>query len=330
MSGATSAGNSSSSAAMLQASGASTRPVAEPARTRPQRLHSVTEAGLCGGMICIRPQSGQATLSGPAYGGDRFKSRLLTSSGSLESIIKRDLPPAGSELAGTSGACICHQEADMTYQLYYWPGIPGRGEFVRLALEEAAAAYVDVARTPGGMAAMMRILDSGRGSGVGQRVPRAHLPFAPPFLQAGRRLIGQTANILLFLGPRHHLAPASEDGRLWAHQLQLTIADFVAEVHDTHHPIASSLYYRDQKPEARRRAADFLQNRLPKFLGYFERILRLNSRGDRYLVGGRLTYVDLSLFQVLAGLQYAFPKASAKTTRQYRRVTGLHRRVAER
>ena len=218
----------------------------------------------------------------------------------------------------------------MTYQLYYWPGIPGRGEFVRLALEEAAAAYVDVARTPGGMAAMMRILDSGRGSGVGQRVPRAHLPFAPPFLQAGRRLIGQTANILLFLGPRHHLAPASEDGRLWAHQLQLTIADFVAEVHDTHHPIASSLYYRDQKPEARRRAADFLQNRLPKFLGYFERILRLNSRGDRYLVGGRLTYVDLSLFQVLAGLQYAFPKASAKTTRQYRRVTGLHQRVAER
>ncbi|HWG29519.1 MAG TPA: glutathione S-transferase [Steroidobacteraceae bacterium] len=215
----------------------------------------------------------------------------------------------------------------MSYQLYYWPGIPGRGEFVRLALEEAAAPYIDVARTPGGMAAMLRILNGKR---AGPRAHRGHLPFAPPFLQAGRRLIGQTANILLFLGGRHALAPSAEDGRLWTHQLQLTIADFVGEAHDTHHPIASSLYYHDQKSEARRRAADFLRNRVPKFLGYFERVLTLNPRGARFLVGGRLTYVDLSLFQVLSGLRYAFPRATAKAERRHRRVTALHARVAER
>jgi glutathione S-transferase len=215
----------------------------------------------------------------------------------------------------------------MTYQLYYWPGIPGRGEFVRLALEEAAAPYVDVARTSGGMAAMLRVLN-GRRAGAG--LHGEHLPFAPPFLQAGRRLIGQTANILLFLGTRHALAPSAEDGRLWTHQLQLTIADFLGEAHDTHHPIASSLYYHDQKREARRRAADFLRNRVPKFLGYFERVLTLNPRGSRFLVGGKLTYVDLSLFQVLSGLRYAFPRATAKAQRQHRRLTALHARVAER
>jgi glutathione S-transferase len=216
----------------------------------------------------------------------------------------------------------------MSYQLYYWPGIQGRGEFVRLALEEAAAEYLDVARSPGGMTTMMRILNGERGGR--SRVRREHLPFAPPFLQAGRRIIAQTANILLFLGPRHNLSPASEEGRLWTHQLQLTISDFLVEVHDTHHPIASSLYYEDQKAESRRRAADFLQSRLPKFLGYFERVLTLNPRGSRYLVGGRLTYADLSLFQVVAGLRYAFPRAAAKAERQHPKITALHARVAER
>ena len=214
----------------------------------------------------------------------------------------------------------------MTYQLYYWPSIQGRGEFVRLALEEADADYVDVARETGrgvGMPALLRILE-------GRETARfAHVPFAPPFLQAGRRIIGQTANILLFLGPRHELAPRSEDGRLWTHQLQLTIADFVAEVHDTHHPLAAGLYYEDQKKEARRRAADFLRNRVPKFLGYFERVLAGNAH-DRWLVGGRLTYADLSLFQVLAGLRYAFPRAAAKAERKYRRVAALHGRVLQR
>ena len=212
----------------------------------------------------------------------------------------------------------------MPYHLYYWPTIQGRGEFVRLALEEAAAPYIDVARESGknlGMEAMLRLLN-------GRRL--THIPFAPPFLMTGQKVIAQTANILLFLGARHGLAPKDETGRLWTHQLQLTMADLVVEAHDTHHPVGSSLYYEDQKTEARRRSADFLKNRVPKFLGYFERVLGKNPRGARYLVGARLTYADLSLFQIIAGLQYAFPHAARKAEREYRRVNGLHRRVSER
>ena len=209
----------------------------------------------------------------------------------------------------------------MRYELYYWAGIQGRGEFVRLALEEAAAEYVDVARQAGGEEQMMRLL--GR-PGV------EHLPFAPPFLKAGELIIAQTANILLYLGAHHGLAPANEAGRLWAHQLQLTIADLVDEVHDTHHPIASSLYYEDQRQEARARAADFLKSRAPKYLGYCERVLERNARGPAHLVGAELTYPDLSLFQVVAGLRYAFPRAMTLLEPKYPRVVELHDRVAAR
>lgn len=212
----------------------------------------------------------------------------------------------------------------MIYELYYWPSSQGRGEFVRLLLEEAGARYVDVARGSGrgaGLGPLMRLLE---GRGI-QRPP-----FAPPFLKAGRLVIGQTANILQFLGPRHGLVPKDQAGQLWTHQLQLTMADFLAEIHDTHHPVASSLYYEDQKKEARRRAADFLQNRAPKFLGYFERVLSRNARGDRYLVGAKLSYADLSMFQIMAGLSYAFPCAMAPGARQYRRLFALQGRVQER
>jgi glutathione S-transferase len=212
----------------------------------------------------------------------------------------------------------------MIYELYYWPTIQGRGEFVRLLLEEVGAHYVDVARGSGkgaGVGALMRFLE-------GRDIRRP--PFAPPFLKAGRLVIGQTANILQFLGSRHGLVPKDQAGRLWTHELQLTIADFVAEIHDTHHPVSSSLYYEDQKREARRRADDFLKSRAPKFLGYFERVLARNSRSDRYLVGARLTSVDLSLFQVIAGLRYAFPLAMAKAARSYRGLFALHARVQER
>jgi glutathione S-transferase len=210
------------------------------------------------------------------------------------------------------------------YELYYWPSIQGRGEFVRLALEEAAAPYRDVAR------------ESGRGAGIagllhflqGRAVARP--PFAPPFLRTGRLIVGQTANILQFLGPRHALAPNTLSGRLWIHELQLTIADLLAEVHDTHHPVAVSLYYEDQKKEARRKAADFLKNRIPKYLGYFEKILASNGRGERYLLGAKLTYADLSLFQIVAGLRYAFPKTMASGTGKYRRLFALHARIQER
>ena len=209
----------------------------------------------------------------------------------------------------------------MRYELYYWAGIQGRGEFVRLALEEAAADYVDVAREAGGEGAMMRLLD-------GEEVDRP--PFAPPYLKAGRLLIGQTANILLYLGPRHDLAPASEAGRFWAHQLQLTIADVVDEAHDTHHPIASSLYYQDQRPEAQRRTADFLKLRVPKYLGYFEKVLARNKARGGHLIGARLSYPDLSLFQVVAGLRYAFPRAMSLLEPNYPRIVALHGMVAAR
>jgi glutathione S-transferase len=207
------------------------------------------------------------------------------------------------------------------YELYYWAAIQGRGEFVRLALEAAGVPYIDVARTEGGDERMLALLGN---------ETLACPPFAPPFLKVGNRLIGQTANILLFLGERHALAPKSGAGRLWTHQLQLTIADLVGEVHDTHHPIAGGLYYEDQRPEALRRAKDFVTNRLPKFFGYFERVLISNPSGAAHLVGARLSYADLSLFQVVDGLQYAFPKIMQRTAKRYPQVMALHARVAAR
>jgi len=213
----------------------------------------------------------------------------------------------------------------MRYELYYWPEIQGRGEFVRLALEEAGAEYVDVARVPanrgGGVPAIMRLLE---GAAV------RHPPFAPPFLKAGRQLIGQTPNILLYLAPRHGLVPRSEADRLGAHQLQLTIADFVSETHDTHHPIASSLYYEQQKREAKRRTADFVAERLPKFMHYFERVLQRNPGRGGWMIGSRRSYVDLSLFQVVAGLRYALPRAMAQVESGCPRIVALHEQVAAR
>ncbi len=202
------------------------------------------------------------------------------------------------------------------YALYYWPGIQGRGEFVRLALEAAGAPYRDVAREAGGLEAMMRLLKA-----------KEHPPFAPPFLKAEDLLIGQTANILQFLGARHGLAPAEEAGRLWANQLQLTMADLADEIHDTHHPIASGLYYEDQLEEAKRRASDFLQARAPKFLNYFERVLAKNKKGSAFLIGDRVTYPDLSLFQIVSGLRYAFPIAMAALEKHLPLTVALHERV---
>ena len=206
----------------------------------------------------------------------------------------------------------------MRYALYYWPEIQGRGEFVRLALEEAGADYVDVGRARG-VDALMRVLE---------KDPGGRLPFALPVLKAGRTLIAQTANILLYLGPRLALVPRSEPARLWAHQLQLTIADFVAEAHDVHHPIASSLYYEDQKREAKRRAGHFRRERVPKFLGYFERVLA--ASGSRYALGRSVSYVDLSLFQIVGGLRYAFPRAMRRIERKSPRLVELHECIGQR
>jgi glutathione S-transferase len=207
----------------------------------------------------------------------------------------------------------------MRYELYYWPTIQGRGEFVRLALEEAGADYVDVARTKDGVAAMSAIL-----KGDASKRP----PFAPPFLKAGRLVIAQTANILLYLGPRHGLSPQDEAGRLWAHQLQLTIADLVQEIHDTHHPVTTYLYYEEQIEPAQRRTADFWKYRVPKYLGYFERLLE-QSRGA-YVLGRGVSYVDLSLFEIVEGLRYAFPKRMKRFEKKVPHLVGLRERIAAR
>jgi glutathione S-transferase len=217
--------------------------------------------------------------------------------------------------------CPHDRSREMRYELYYWPTIQGRGEFVRLALEEAGADYVDVARRRGklGVPAMMKFID-------GVRIARP--PFAPPFLRAGKLLIGQTANILLYLGKRLGLAPRDEAGRLWVHQLQLTITDLVVLIHDTHHPITGYLYYEEQRAAAKLATKYFWRYRLPKFLHYFERVLD-KSRGP-YVLGRKLCYVDLSLFQVVEGLRYAFPKRMKRFERKVPRIVALHDRVARR
>jgi glutathione S-transferase len=206
----------------------------------------------------------------------------------------------------------------MKYELYYWPEIQGRGEYVRLALEEAGAAYVDVARGPRGSSAIMKMMDA----------HQATPPFAPPILKAGKLVIGHTANILLYLGARHGLAPKTEAGRLSVHQLQLTVTDLVVEIHDTHHPLGPSMYYEDQKAPAKKRTAEFWDERVPKYLGYFERLLA--GHGGTYVTGRRLTYVDLSLFQIVAGLRYAFPKRMKAFEADIPSLVGLHDRVAAR
>jgi glutathione S-transferase len=204
----------------------------------------------------------------------------------------------------------------MRYELYYWPGIQGRGEYIRLALEEAGADYVDVARRERGTAAMMQMMGARAGTP----------PFAPPFLKAGKLVIGQTTNILLYLGSRHGLAPKTEAGKLWVHGLQLTVADLVLEAHDSHHPLGPTLYYEDQRAPAKRRSEEFWKERVPKYLGYFEDILKSN-RGA-YVTGRRLTYVDLSLFQIVEGLRYAFPKRMRGFERRIPGLIGLHERVS--
>jgi len=210
----------------------------------------------------------------------------------------------------------------MRYELYYQPSIQGRGEFVRLPLEDASADYVDVARDPSfGRPGIVKFLED----------PKVeHPPFAPPFLKAGKLMISQTANILQFLGPRLGLAPKSEAGRLWTHQLQLTVADWLYEQGQTHHPIANVLYYEDQREESKKRAANFTANRIPKFMGYFERILKLNGKGGDFILGKKVCYVDFSLFQMVEGLRYAFPKTMARLEPAHPRLINLHDRIKAR
>lgn len=213
----------------------------------------------------------------------------------------------------------------MAYELHYWNGIQGRGEFVRLALEEAGADYIDIARGAGsiqeGARTLMEFLD---------REDLVHPPFAAPCLKDGDVVIGQTSAILLYLGDRHDLAPKDALGRIWTHQIQLTIADLVSEAHDAHHPLGGNLFYEDQKAEAALRTGHFRDQRIPAFLDWLEKILARNPDGPEHLVGRAITYADLSLFQVVEGLLYTFPQQTGRVLTRDRRIAALHRAVAER
>ncbi len=209
----------------------------------------------------------------------------------------------------------------MKYEFFYWPGIQGRGEFVRLALEDSGADYLDVARGKNGMAKLTRYC-----GGEGTERPS----FAPPILKAGKQVIGQTPAILSYLGQRHNLAPKNKAGRLWVHQLQLTILDLTNEAHDIHHPISARLYYEEQKSPAKRSAAIFIKERISKYLGYFENIIEKNNKTSGYLVGDQASYADLSLFQALSGLRYALPNAMERAEKKYPRLRELHARIAMR
>jgi glutathione S-transferase len=210
--------------------------------------------------------------------------------------------------------------SDDRYELFYWPGLQGRGEFVRLLFEDAGVPFLDHAkRSPeegGGVPALMKILKEAR--------PR---PWAPPILRHRETLVSHTAEILRYLGPRLGLVPDDEASRRAAHELQLTIADFVLEVHDTHHPVGTSLYYEDQRDEAKRRSESFRTARAPKFLGHFEQLIE--DAGGRHAIGAH-SYADLSLFQVMAGLRYAFPKAMARLERDYPKLVALAAAVERR
>src|SRR5256885_13013615 len=206
----------------------------------------------------------------------------------------------------------------MRYELYYWPTVQGRGEFIRLALEEAGADYIDVARKRGDGAIAKLI----------ERKGEKHPPFAPPILKAGKLVIAQTANILLYLGPRLGLAPKDEAGRLWAHQLQLTITDLVVEIHDTHHPVTSWLYFEEQIPSAKRRTKDFWRYRVPKFLGYFEKILEKSGGASPFR--RRMPHGGLNLVQIIEGPGFGFPKRIKRLGNEIPRVIALRDRVAKR
>ncbi|VVD62492.1 glutathione S-transferase [Pandoraea terrigena] len=210
----------------------------------------------------------------------------------------------------------------MTFELFYWPGLQGRGEFVRLAFEATGTPYVEVAQGDGpgqGMDGLMDTMDD---------PACADPPFAPPFLRVGDELIAQTANILAYLGPRLGLVGESPRARRWVNQLQLTLADLVDEVHDAHHPIASRLYYSQQRTEARKRTADLVEYRLPKFFAYFEHVLANNPQASGWLSEGAMSYADLSLFQVIAGLDYAFPRAMSRFAGAFPRCQTVHDAVA--
>ncbi|KAK8005875.1 hypothetical protein PG991_012172 [Apiospora marii] len=219
----------------------------------------------------------------------------------------------------------------VSYELIYWPGIPGRGEHIRLALEEGGATYTDTAQPGQGGAdpVLSMIGESNKGDDANPPC------LAPPMLRHGDLVISQTPNILMYLAPRLGLAPSAdedEDAIYRLNALVLTALDGLSnEVHDCHHPIAVGLYYEDQKEESLRRTRDYVANRLPKFLGYFEKVLQGQASGEGpWLYGGRLTYADLVLFHCVDGLKFMFPKAMKLMEKEHKGVFALYEAVKAR
>ncbi|KAF1816408.1 glutathione S-transferase protein-like protein [Eremomyces bilateralis CBS 781.70] len=209
------------------------------------------------------------------------------------------------------------------YHLIYWPDIPGRGEFVRLAFEAAGTAYLDVsnASSAGVKPVLSLISDKHVGDDVGN--PPI---FAPPALkivdgkgEGKDLLIHQTPNILAYLGERLGLIGEEEGDKYHVSQVALTALDLCDECHDTHHPVSVVKYYAEQKEEALKKAEDFRASRIPKFFGYFERVLKSNESEakGKYLVGSKLTYADTTVWQVVNGVSYAFPKEVEARKKDY-------------
>ena len=159
----------------------------------------------------------------------------------------------------------------------------------------------------------------------------SHIPFAPPFLRDGGVIVSHAAAILLYPGRADRTRANRRRTGAYGRTRYRAITDIVAEVYNSHHPIDADKWFHEQKDAAIARAAVFRRDRMPKYsFGWFERLLAANPAGVDHLVGGFVTYADLSLFQLVEGLRFAFPLASERTLARLPRVTALHKAMAER
>ncbi|MCV0384391.1 MAG: glutathione S-transferase [Erythrobacter sp.] len=208
------------------------------------------------------------------------------------------------------------------YDLWYWPSIQGRGEFVRVFMEAAGLSYRDRARETDAQALVEDMEARAEGGDFA--------PYAPPYLVERETdfAIAQVAHIVSWLTGHHDLGSGDEQTDLHLIQLQLTITDIVAEAHDTHHPVAGSLYYDDQKDAAARAAKAFREERMPKYFDHFEQALEVREGGP-FVLGERWSHVDTSLFQLVEGLRYAFPQRMKALEGDYPALVACRDAVAD-
>ncbi|MXO84844.1 glutathione S-transferase [Altererythrobacter aurantiacus] len=206
----------------------------------------------------------------------------------------------------------------MSYDLWYWPSIQGRGEFVRLFMAAAGIEWRDCAREKDAEA----LLDD-----MDERKEKGFAPYAPPYLVDGDFAIAQVAHIVTWLSEKHDIGAADEADKLHLIQLQLDITDIVEEVHSVHHPVASSLYYDDQKDAAEQAAEKFREERIPKYFDHFEQALGVKDGGP-FSLGSTWSHFDTSLFQLVEGLEYAFPRRMAAIKDDYPMIFACRDAVA--